>query len=70
LGGRKGGALDPASGGCVLDNGEELGFERLILATGARAAGCPPGADLPGVFALRHFEDLEKISDWYAAGQS
>jgi NAD(P)H-nitrite reductase large subunit len=49
----------------VLDNGAELTFDRLILATGARAAELSiPGADLAGVFVLRSFEDLEAISDW------
>jgi NAD(P)H-nitrite reductase large subunit len=71
IGGRKAVRLESGLGAVLLDNGEELGFERLILATGARAAGLAlPGADLPGVFALRNFEDLETISDWYAAGQA
>jgi NAD(P)H-nitrite reductase large subunit/Fe-S-cluster-containing hydrogenase component 2 len=65
LSGRKTVRLEPDVGALTLDNGEELGFERLILATGARAAGLAiPGADLAGVFALRNFEDLEAISDW------
>jgi NAD(P)H-nitrite reductase large subunit/ferredoxin len=63
--GRKAVSLDPEVGALMLDNGEELGFERLIIATGARAAGLTiPGANLPGVFALRDAEDLEAISDW------
>jgi NADPH-dependent 2,4-dienoyl-CoA reductase/sulfur reductase-like enzyme/Fe-S-cluster-containing hydrogenase component 2 len=65
LTGRKALRLEPDLGALVLDNGEELGFERLILATGARAATLAiPGADLPGVFVLRNIEDLEAISDW------
>jgi NAD(P)H-nitrite reductase large subunit/Fe-S-cluster-containing hydrogenase component 2 len=65
IGGRKAVRLDSDLGALLLDNGEELGFERLILATGARAAALAiPGADLPGVFALRNFEDLEAISEW------
>ena len=65
MGGRKAVRLDAGLGGLMLDRGEELGFERLILATGARAAGLAiPGADLAGVFVLRDFADLEAISDW------
>jgi len=65
IGGRKAVHLDPDVGALTLDDGEELGFERLILATGARAAGLAiPGAHLPGVFALRNAEDLAAISDW------
>jgi len=65
LGGRKAVSLDPDAGGLMLDDGDELGFERLIIATGARAAGLSiPGANLAGVFALRDAEDLEAISDW------
>ena len=63
LGGRKAARLEAGLGALMLDHGEELGFERLILATGARAAGLfIPGADLAGVFVLRDFEDLEAIS--------
>lgn len=65
LGGRKAVRLESGVGPLVLDNGAELAFDRLILATGARAAEISiPGADLAGVFVLRSLEDLEAISDW------
>jgi NAD(P)H-nitrite reductase large subunit/Fe-S-cluster-containing hydrogenase component 2 len=65
LTGRKALRLESDLGALLLDNGVELGFERLILATGARAAALAiRGADLPGVFALRNFEDFEAISNW------
>jgi nitrite reductase (NADH) large subunit len=65
LGGRRAVRLESGAGPLVLDNGAELAFDRLIVATGARAAGLSiPGADLAGVFVLRNFEDLEAISDW------
>jgi NAD(P)H-nitrite reductase large subunit/ferredoxin len=67
LTGRKAVRLESDPGALLLDDGEELGFERLILATGARAAALAiPGANLPGVFALRNFEDLEAISEYVA----
>ena len=47
-------ALDPAAHEVVLDGGERLGFDRLLLATGASPRRIPiPGADLPGVVSLR-----------------
>ena len=65
VGGRKAVRLESGLGALMLDHGEELGFERLILATGARAAGLSvPGANLAGVFVLRNFEDLEAISEY------
>ena len=65
LGGRKAVRLESGAGPLMLDDGAEVAFDRLILATGARAAGLSiPGADLAGVFALRNFADLEAISDW------
>lgn len=65
LAGRTATRLDSDRRHLVLDDGAELIFDRLILATGARAVGLAiPGADLAGVFALRSLEDLEAISDW------
>jgi NAD(P)H-nitrite reductase large subunit/Fe-S-cluster-containing dehydrogenase component len=46
----------------LLNDGTTLPFDRLIVATGARAATLSiPGADLAGVHALRNLEDLEEI---------
>jgi len=65
IAGRKAVHLESEEGGVTLDDGEELGFERLILAAGARAARLSiPGANVPGVFALRDLEDLQAISEW------
>jgi NAD(P)H-nitrite reductase large subunit/Fe-S-cluster-containing hydrogenase component 2 len=65
LGGRNAVRLESVLGPLVLDDGTELAFDRLILATGARAAGLSiPGANLAGVFVLRDAKDLEAISDW------
>lgn len=44
------------------DDGRRFGFWRLLLATGAEARPLPvPGADLPGVFSLRTFDDADAI---------
>ena len=54
----------------LFDDGTQLTFDRLILATGARAATLSiPGADLAGVHALRNLEDLEEIEQQAAPGR-
>jgi 3-phenylpropionate/trans-cinnamate dioxygenase ferredoxin reductase subunit len=52
----------PASREVVLDDGDRLPFDRLLIATGARPRTLDvPGADLPGVVTLRHVGDAEAI---------
>jgi len=42
----------------VLAGGEEVPYDRLIVATGSRARSWPgPGAELDGVHVLRHLDD-------------
>ena len=54
----------------LLDDGAKLTFDRLIVATGARAATLSiPGAGLAGVHALRNLEDLEEIEKQLAPGR-
>ena len=44
------------------EDGQRFGFWRLLLATGSSARPLPvPGADLPGVFSLRTFDDADAI---------
>jgi len=52
-----------ASRACVaLDNGEEISFDKLLLATGASAKPLKiPGADLPNIFPLRTIADAERL---------
>ncbi len=49
----------------VLDDGTRLPFDRLLLATGSRAA-IPDieGIDTPGVFALKTMADALRICEW------
>ena len=51
-------AVDPSAGKVVLADGEELGYDRLVLATGStpRRLGIP-GEDLEGVFSYRTLDD-------------
>ena len=52
-----------ATSSVLLDDGTELPFDSLIVATGARGARLAiPGADLAGVYGLRDLEDLQAIS--------
>ena len=47
-------ALDPGAHEVVIDGGERLGYDRVLLATGASPRRFPvAGADLPGVVYLR-----------------
>ena len=51
-------AVDPIAGNVVLADGEELGYDRLVLATGStpRRLGIP-GEALEGVFSYRTLDD-------------
>lgn len=56
--GRAATGLDRARKVLVLEGGEELAYDRLVLATGSRAREWPgEGAGLEGVFTLRRIED-------------
>ncbi|HEV8637558.1 MAG TPA: FAD-dependent oxidoreductase [Chloroflexota bacterium] len=56
------GAIEPASREVVLADGSRLAFDRLLLATGARPLRLPvPGADLPGVVAVRTLADSDAL---------
>jgi 3-phenylpropionate/trans-cinnamate dioxygenase ferredoxin reductase component len=54
--------LDPAGRRAALSNGEEIGYDKLLLCTGAmsRLLTCP-GADLAGVHYLRGIADVPQI---------
>lgn len=46
----------------TLANGESIGYEEMLLATGGRAWRLPlAGVDLPGVFTLRTLDDSDAI---------
>ena len=55
-------AIDPGKRSIALSSGEELGYDRLLLATGATPRRISvPGADLPGVLYLRSVEDADGL---------
>jgi 3-phenylpropionate/trans-cinnamate dioxygenase ferredoxin reductase subunit len=62
-------AIHPGASRVTLDNGRELGYDRLLLATGAepRRIGVP-GADLNGVYYLRTLADCDLLRQRLGAG--
>jgi 3-phenylpropionate/trans-cinnamate dioxygenase ferredoxin reductase subunit len=64
-------AIDPAARQVSLATGETIGYDRLLLTTGAAPRRLSaPGADLDGVLYLRRVGDSERLSATLrAAGQ-
>lgn len=57
-------AIDPAASRVTLDDGRELRFDRLLLATGAEPRRIPiPGIDLEGVHELRSLADCDALRE-------
>ena len=57
-------ALDPRAREIELDGGERLGYDRLLLATGAEPRRLSlPGAELEGVHLLRTFADSDGLRE-------
>jgi NADPH-dependent 2,4-dienoyl-CoA reductase/sulfur reductase-like enzyme len=67
--GRRADALDTDDHLVSLDDGSELHYDGLIIATGARARTLPGTEDMPGVRTLRTLDDAQGlIADLAAAG--
>ena len=63
-------AVDRGSRLAVLDNGEELGYDRLVLATGSVLRHLDvPGSDLPGIHYLRSLDDADSLREVLAPGR-
>lgn len=55
-------AVDPTRKVVALERGEEVRYDRLLVATGGRNRTlAAPGAELPGIFQLRTVEDCDRI---------
>jgi 3-phenylpropionate/trans-cinnamate dioxygenase ferredoxin reductase subunit len=54
--------LDTARCAVTLDNGKEVSYDRLLIATGASSARLDvPGDQLPNLFYVRTLEDVERL---------
>lgn len=57
-------SLSPADREVVLDSDEQIGYDALLLATGASLRRVRiPGADLAGVYYLRSLADAERLQE-------
>jgi 3-phenylpropionate/trans-cinnamate dioxygenase ferredoxin reductase subunit len=62
-------AIDPAASRVTLDDGRELGFDRLLLTIGAEPRRIPiPGAELDGIYYLRTLADCDALRERLDAG--
>lgn len=62
--------IDPSGKKVSLDDGTEVGFEMLLIATGASAVVYDmPGHDKEGVFVLRSYGDAVRISEAVGTAQ-
>jgi 3-phenylpropionate/trans-cinnamate dioxygenase ferredoxin reductase subunit len=62
-------SIDVNGAQVVTVGGERLGYDRLLLATGARPRRLPvPGAELEGVYELRTLEDCAALRERLQAG--
>ena len=59
---RKAVALNTSTHNLLLDNGEEMPFDRLLIGTGSSPISLPiPGAGLKGVHSIRQVSDADAI---------
>ncbi|MFO7191046.1 MULTISPECIES: FAD-dependent oxidoreductase [Thermocrispum] len=68
--GRRVVALDVESRTLELDDGDELAYDQLLLATGGRARELPHAAAVPGVFTLRTIGDVAALRHRLRPGSS
>jgi 3-phenylpropionate/trans-cinnamate dioxygenase ferredoxin reductase subunit len=63
-------AVDAAAHMLVLDSGRELGYQKILIATGGRNRQLAvPGAELPGICYLRTLADCDAIKREAVAGR-
>ncbi len=63
-------AIDPAAHTVALDSGEELGYQKVLIASGGRNRRLGiPGADLPGIYYLRTVAECDAIKQEAARGR-
>src|SRR5690606_13740885 len=58
-------AINRADKQVVLDDGEHLCYDKLVLTVGARVRKIDiPGSELPGVYYLRNINDVQQIKHY------
>jgi 3-phenylpropionate/trans-cinnamate dioxygenase ferredoxin reductase component len=63
-------AVDPAAHTLALESGQELEYQKLLLATGGRNRRLRiPGAELPGIYYLRTVAECDAIKREAVAGR-
>jgi 3-phenylpropionate/trans-cinnamate dioxygenase ferredoxin reductase subunit len=63
-------AVDPAAHTVTLDSGEELGYQKILIATGGRNRRLKiPGAGLPGIHYLRTVAECDAIKQEAVPGR-
>lgn len=62
-------AVDPSGHTVTLADGTDVGYDKLLLATGSRSRRLPiPGAETSGVHYLRTIDDAEALDSALASG--
>jgi 3-phenylpropionate/trans-cinnamate dioxygenase ferredoxin reductase subunit len=62
--------LDPKDRLVILDNGEQIGFDACLIATGAEPRRLNvPGSDLDGVYYLRDLADADRLGAAIASAE-
>lgn len=63
-------SIDPQAHTVLTGSGENIEYEKVLLATGSRARKLDlPGSDLPGVFTLRTIDDARSLYDALRVGE-
>ena len=63
-------AVDPPAHALALESGQQLEYQRLLLATGGTNRRLPiPGAELPGIYYLRSVAECDAIKREAVAGR-
>jgi 3-phenylpropionate/trans-cinnamate dioxygenase ferredoxin reductase component len=61
--------IDLSANAVVMEDGDAIGYDRLLIATGGRNRSLDvPGKDLPGIFSLRTVEEADAIRAAAAEG--
>ncbi|MCL5959089.1 MAG: FAD-dependent oxidoreductase [Chloroflexi bacterium] len=67
--GRRAVSIDPEAREVLLEHGDALEFDNLLIATGSRSMVPPiPGVQGPGIFTLWTAEDAQRIDRWAGRG--